>query len=156
MKKIQGVPSWFAADPEASGLTWLPVPTVVFGRDGRQYFDGFIGEMLAQEKIPHAIEVVLDGHTWKCLARLAYGDGSDEQAVFTYLESESFARLWNSDATTVHALPEDCITLSLEAADTRFPFVTPNGVICDLFFHEGRFVAQPHEAAAFDFIEQAA
>jgi hypothetical protein len=155
MKKIHELPAWFDQDLEDHD-NWLGGAETVFERDGACYFDGVLGALLRGDKVPHRIEIALDAADWGCLARLEYGDGSDEQAAYIAFEIESFALLWNMDPASVHGIEGDRITLCLNESDTRYPFVASAGVICNLFIRDGRFRAEPDIEFAAELLEEAA
>src|SRR3546814_11782806 len=80
------------------GPNVIVATTVGCEREGRYFFDGVVARLLKQGKIPHSIDIALDGDEWSCLARLNYGGGSDGEAIFLPFEIESFALLWNASA----------------------------------------------------------
>src|SRR3546814_11951176 len=98
---------------------------------------------LKQGKIPHSIDIALDGEEWSCLARLNYGGGSDGEAIFLPFEIESFALLWNASAEQIHGVDAQQITMHFKNGSTRYPFTASAGVNCELFYRDDRFPAQP-------------
>lgn len=155
MKKIHNLPAWFNHDLE-NHEQFIETPEIVVSRDGKFYFDGMLGTFLKLGKTPHAVEVALDAEGMSCLARLAYGQGSDEEAVFVPFEIESFALIWNADPKTIHGMKAGAITLCLKAADTRYPIVTSAGVIMNLFLRDGRFRIEPDAEHSLDTLGEAA
>lgn len=155
MIRIHNLPDWFhsVTDPKADNV--LPAITVAFERNGAYFFDGVISAMLGQNKIPHTLEIALNAHDMSCIARLNYGDEEDSSALYAPFEVESFAFLWNANPKIIHGIHGNRITLALQSADTRYPFINSAGITSELFLKGDVFVAQPDLEFAHEWEEAA-
>ena len=156
MEKSHEIPAWFMQEIDEDAPNLIGATTIAFEREGRYFFDGVIASLLKQGKIPNTIEIALDGSEWSCLARLNYGDGSDDAAFFMPFEIESFALLWNASVEEVHGIDVDRFAMHFKDGATRYPFTASAGVNCELFFHEDRFLAQLDPEFAHELLEEAA
>lgn len=157
MIKSHEMPAWFLQEIDDDAPNMIGATTVVFERAERFFFDGVVACFLKQGKIPHSLEIVLDGEEMSCLARLNYGDGSDDAAFYISFEIESFALLWNTDPASVHGIDGDNITLFYKHGAARYPFVCSAGINCELYYEGDRFLAQPDLEFAHElFMEEAA
>src|SRR3546814_3665048 len=128
MNKSHEMPAWFMQDIDEDAPNVIVATTVVFEREERYFFDGVVASLLKQGKIPHSIDIALDGEEWSCLARLNYGGGSDGEAIFLPFEIESFALLWNASAEQIHGVDAQQITMHFKNGSTRYPFTDSAGV----------------------------
>src|SRR3546814_11984905 len=95
MNKSHEMPAWFMQDIDEDAPNVIVATTVVFEREERYFFDGVVASLLKQGKIPHSIDIALDGEEWSCLARLNYGGGSEGEDIFLPFEIDSFVLLRN-------------------------------------------------------------
>lgn len=144
MHRIHNLPEWFQIATSCSEGQQIPAITVAFEREGSFFFDGAIAALMGQGKIPHSIEMSLDMASMSCIARLNYGDQSDEEALYAPFEIESFAFLWNANPGKIHGLDSERITLALQASEARYPFINGAGITAELFLRNDLFVAQPN------------
>lgn len=137
------LPDWFHSVTDVRAANFMNATTVAFERDGNFYFDGAIAAMMKNRKIPHTIEIALDAETMVSFARLNYGDETDEHALYTLFEVESFAFLWNSRPKWVHGIRGSCINLYLNPGSARYPIINAGGVTCELYLKNDLFFASP-------------
>lgn len=142
MKKIHNLPDWFASVDEDDEQFAEFHGFALKGETG-YFFDGIIGSFLRLKRVPKAIEIALDFDDVGCLARLTFGSERGDEHFICPFEIESFALLWNADTSTVHGLPENCITLYLLKGETRFPIMSSSKVMCELFLRDGQFRVEP-------------
>src|SRR3546814_15457523 len=102
MNKSHEMPAWFMQDIDEDAPNVIVATTVVFEREERYFFAGVVASILQQGKIPHSIDIALDGEAWSCVDRLTYGIGTDGDATSPQFEVSSFALLWTASATKIH------------------------------------------------------
>ncbi len=148
MKIETKLPEWMDRDLTKQSPDVVPDTTGIMHTGSRYLFTGSIGEMLGLRRIPRALEIALDMDRLACVVRIEFEEGGDGEnprgklrALYTYMEIEGFALLWNALPSEVHGLPGEAITLFLAANETRYPVLIGDGVQGDLFFDEGRFYA---------------
>lgn len=161
MNKIHNLPDWFnghveTLDPQRS-LNFLEPCTTVYERAGSYYFDGLLYAMLQLKRIPTSIEIALDLANMGCLMRMNYGNETDAEAAYGPFEVESFALLWNGNPKMIHGVQGNRISLCIsEANAVRYPIITSSGVMCELYFSEGKFRVQPDPEFAHELMDEAA
>lgn len=148
MIKIKELPDWYASIDDIDADNFVAAITVVVQRDNKYYFDGVIAEFLHNRRIPHTIEIALDGDEMTSIARLNYGDEDDASAVYAPFEVESFALLWNENPKSIHGLNGNRITLSMKEGSGKLPFLAVNRLPAFLSIRNGEFVATPDRAFA--------
>lgn len=152
MQRLDFLPAWFdhatsMSDPD-DGIVLAHTGVMVDG--DAFYFTGATEEFLMALKIPKRIEFALDMETFTGRVRLSFERNAEDgknaagqwRALYTLMEIEAFAHLWNSSTDSVHGIPSDKICLHLKAADTAYPVILGNGHHGDLIFRDGRFSGQ--------------
>ncbi len=144
MIKTQELPEWRQLATDSTADNAFEVISVAFAREEKFYFDGVIGSLLGLGRIPKSIEISLDAEEMSCVARLNYGDCSDEHAAYAPFEVESFALLWNANPDMIHGIEGERVILSLNPSTVKYPIITGFGELADLYLKDDLFVISPN------------
>lgn len=151
MNADREIPAWYHRDLTKGSPDVVATISGVTRSKATYYFTGAIREFIRARKIPIAIAIALDMDEMAVVARLEFepgGDGHNEdgrwRSIYTYMDIESFAVLWNEQPGRIHGIPSDRITLHLNPNDIQFPTTVgtePYDAV--LFFKDDRFWLAP-------------
>lgn len=155
MKKITELPAWYdkAISLTERNTDFVVAHTGVMIEDGRYFFTGALEEFLKARKIPRRVEFALDMESFEARVRLSFEDNARDgknaaghwRVVYTMLEPESFAHLWNAEVDEIHGLKSDQISLYLYKTEDSYPVLLGNGVQGNLIYLDGRFYGSPED-----------
>lgn len=116
----------FGDDEEDNIVAWTRVHTDAAREEW--YFTGMVGEMIRMRKLPRNLAIALDMDMGVAIVRMEYdegGDGRDEEgkfrALYTFIDVESFALLWNLRPSSIHGFPAEAVTLHFRDNGTPWP-----------------------------------
>lgn len=157
MDKDSSLPPWMQRDLTENSDDVVPITSSIMFNGTRHFFTGAIGEFIRSRKGPRSLDMALDMEHQACVVRMEYEPGGDGRnrdqawrALYTYMDLESFALLWNREPADVHGIPSDRIALHLKETDLRYPILTTQGHHGLLFFENGRFWVTPDPAYEID------
>ena len=132
MKADHVLPSWmdrrFGKDEDDNIVAWTRVHTDA-GRS-EWYFTGMVGEMIRMRKLPRRLDIALDMDIAVAIVRMEYeegGDGVDHEgkfrALYTFMDVESFALLWNTRPASIHGFRDDAVSLHFKDNGVPWPSI---------------------------------
>jgi len=130
MKTDFALPSWmdraFGNDQEDNIVVWTRVHTDA--AENEWFFTGMVSELIRLRKIPRRLDIALDLAMGFAIVRMEYDPGPDGRdksknfrALYTFMDVESFALLWNYKPPSIHGFPANAISLHFNDNSMPWP-----------------------------------